>query len=97
MCSISIQNTRGQEQYKGSSEIGMVSMVDHEQITVVMMGTSSWEKLPDGSWREAMQGTKIFKYCACPAGRVTLQFHSSCKHMCLSFKNVCSKEQKEVI
>ena len=47
MCSISIQNTRGQEQYKGSLEIGMVRMVDHKQLTVVIMGTSSWEVLPD--------------------------------------------------
>ena len=38
------------------------------------------------------QGTKIFQYCTCPAGRVTYNFHSSCKHMHLSFKSVCNKE-----
>ena len=32
-----------------------------------------------------LQGTKIFKYCTCPAGRVIYNFHSSCKHMHLSF------------
>ena len=37
-------------------------------------------------------GTKIFQYCTCPAGRVTYNFHSSCKHMHLSFKSVCNKE-----
>ena len=45
----------------------------------------------------AHHGTKIFKYCTCPAGRVTYNFHSSCKHMHLSFKSVCNKENKGVI
>ena len=43
------------------------------------------------------QGTKIFQNCTCLAGRVTYNFHSSCKHMHLSFKNVCNKEHKGVI
>ena len=43
------------------------------------------------------QGTKIFQYCTCPAGRVTCNFHLSCKHMHLSFKSVCNKEHKGVI
>ena len=43
------------------------------------------------------QGTKIFQYWACPAGRVTYIIHSSCKHMHLSFKNVFNKEHKEAI
>ena len=34
------------------------------------------------------QGTKIFQYSTCPAGRVTYNFHSSCKHMHLSFKSL---------
>ena len=34
---------------------------------------------------------QIFKYCTCPAGRMTYNFHSSCKHMHLSFKSVCNK------
>ena len=34
-----------------------------------------------------VQGTKIFQYCTCPAGQVTYNFHSSCKHMHLSFKS----------
>ena len=42
-------------------------------------------------------GTKIVQYCTCPAGRVTYNFHSSCKHMHLSFKIVCNKEHKGVI
>ena len=47
--------------------------------------------------RHPYQETKIIKYCACPAGRVTCNFHSSCKHMHLSFKSVCNKEHKGVI
>ena len=43
------------------------------------------------------QGTKIFQYCTCPAGRVTYNFHSSFKHMHLSFKSICNKEPKGVI
>ena len=46
---------------------------------------------------EKKQGTKIFKYCTCPAGQVTYNFHSYCKHMHLSFKRVCNKEHKGVI
>ena len=41
-----------------------------------------------------LQGTKIFKYCTCPAGRVTYNFHWSCKRMHMSFKSVCNKEHK---
>ena len=44
-----------------------------------------------------LQGTKIFQYSTCPAGRVTYKFHLSCKHMYLSFKRVCNKEHKGVI
>ena len=41
---------------------------------------------------------KIFKYCTCPAVRVTYTFHSPCKLMHLSFKSVCkNKEHKGVI
>ena len=43
------------------------------------------------------QGTKIFQYCTCPAGRVTYNFHLPCKHMHLSFKSICNKEHKGVI
>ena len=42
-------------------------------------------------------GTKKFKYCTCPAGRMTYKFHLSCKHMHLSFKSLCYKEHKGVI
>ena len=44
-------------------------------------------------------GDKNIQYCTCPAGRVTYNFHSSCKHnvMHLSFKSVCNKEHKGVI
>ena len=38
--------------------------------------------------------TNIFPYCTCPAGRVTYNFHSSCKHLHLYFKRVCNKEHK---
>ena len=40
------------------------------------------------------KGTKIFQYCTCPTGRVTYNFHLSCKHMHLpvSFKSACNKE-----
>ena len=43
------------------------------------------------------QGTNIFKYCTCPAGQVTYNFHSFCKHKHLSFKSLCNKEHKGVI
>ena len=43
------------------------------------------------------EGTKIFQYCTCPAGRVTYNFHSFCKHMHLFFKSICNKEGKGVI
>ena len=43
------------------------------------------------------QETKIFQYCPCPEGQVTYNFHSSCKHMNVSFKSVCNKEHKGVI
>ena len=47
---------------------------------------------------ESPTGDKIkIKNCTCPAGHVTYNFHSSCKHMHLSFKSVCNKEHKEVI
>ena len=39
---------------------------------------------------------KIFQYCTCPVGRVTYNFHSSCKHRDLSFKSLCNKEHKGV-
>ena len=42
-------------------------------------------------------GTKIFEYCTYPAGRVTYNFHSSCRHMYLFFKSVCNKEHKGMI
>ena len=34
------------------------------------------------------QGTKIFQYCTCPAGRVTYNFDSSFKHVHLSFNAI---------
>ena len=43
------------------------------------------------------QGTNIFQYCTCPAGRVTYNFYSSCKCMHLTFKSICNKEYKGVI
>ena len=49
------------------------------------------------SFLKRVQGTKIFQYCTCPAGGVTFNFHSPCKHMHLSFENVCNKEHKGVI
>ena len=42
-------------------------------------------------------GEKIVQYCNCPAGRVTYNVHSFCKHMPLSFKSVCKKEHKGII
>ena len=45
----------------------------------------------------AIQRTKIFQYCTCPAGRMTYNFHSTCKLRHLSFKSVCNKEHKGVI
>ena len=50
-----------------------------------------------GPTKSLAQGTKIFQYCTCPAGRVTYNFHLSCKHMHLPFKSVCNKEHKGVI
>ena len=51
-------------------------------------------------YNQMTQGTKIFQYCTCPAGRVTYNFHSSCKHTHLCVCNnesVCNKEHKGVI
>ena len=48
------------------------------------------------SW-DKVQGTKIFQYCTCPAGCVTYNFHSSCKHIHLSFKSLSNREHKGVI
>ena len=59
-------------------------------IAIVIFGCNSHPYL-------YIQGTKIFQYCTCPAGRVTYNFHSSCKHVHLSFKSVCNKEHKGVI
>ena len=42
-------------------------------------------------------GDKIFQCSTCPAGQMTYNFHSSCKHMYLSFTSVCNKEHKGVI
>ena len=50
------------------------------------------QTIPQGN-----QGTKIFKYCTCPAGRVTYNFHSFRKQLHLSFKSICNKEHKGVI
>ena len=73
----------------------------HAQPGYVMMArwlpTTEASMIPEyannylGKW---LQGTKIFKCCTCPAGRVTYNFHSSCKHLHLSFKSVCTKEHK---
>ena len=46
---------------------------------------------------QSLEGTKMFQYCTCPAGRVTCTFHLSCKHMHLSFKSECNREHKVVI
>ena len=46
---------------------------------------------------QIIQGTKVFQYCNCPAGRVTYNFHLSCKHMHLSFKSICNKAHNGVI
>ena len=63
-------------------------------------GSSTWPGLKQGKplqpW-EYYQGTKKIQYCTCPARRVTYSFHSSCKHVHLSFKSVCNKEHKGVI
>ena len=42
----------------------------------------------------ARQGTKMFQYCTRPVGRVTYNFHSSCKHMHSSLKLYCNKENR---
>ena len=42
-----------------------------------------------------MQGTKIFQYCTCPAGRVTYKFNSSCKHMFCALKEYAIKSIRE--
>ena len=43
------------------------------------------------------QGTNLFQYGTCPAGRVTYNFHSSYKPIHLSFKSVYNKEHKGVL
>ena len=44
-----------------------------------------------------VQATKIFQYCSCPAGRVTYNFHLSCKRKHLPFESVCNKGNKGVM
>ena len=59
-----------------------------------------WPLVPLGKseWMfNSRQGTKLFKYCTCPAGWVAYNFHSSCKHMHMSLKSICNKEHKWVI
>ena len=41
------------------------------------------------------QVTKIFQYCTCPAGGVTYNFHSFCKHMHLPLKVYAIKNIRE--
>ena len=48
-------------------------------------------------FKNTIQGTKIFQYYTCTAGRVTYNFHSSCKHMYLSFKSIYNKEHMGLI
>ena len=48
-----------------------------------------------GNIKDITQRTKIFQYCTCPAGRVTYNFHLSCKHMHFSFKSVGIKNLRE--
>ena len=60
-------------------------------------GQMRMEEGAEDSLQEVSQGTKIFQYCTCPAGRVTYNFHSSYKHMNLSFKSICNKEHKGII
>ena len=71
---------------------------EKENIRGVVSLNEEWE-LEDFSNSEevcfifsASQGTKIFQYCtkSCHAGRVTYNFHLSCKHMHSSFKRVCN-------
>ena len=85
-------------------DICMPSFIDLKFLNVRAMPVDFFEhpkympKVPDKMifvcffylilWQE----TKIFQYCTCPAGRVTYNFHSSCKRMHLSFKSVCNKE-----
>ena len=45
----------------------------------------------------ASQGTKIFPYCTCPTAQLSYNFHSSCKHMHMSFKSLCNRAHKGVI
>ena len=61
------------------------------------LSTYCAEKCPNEIATYYFSGDKIFKYCTCPAGQLTYNFYSSCKHMHLSFKKVCGKEHKEVI
>ena len=60
-------------------------------------GSSSFLQITRPTIKAWMQRTKIFRYCTGPAGRVTYNFHSSCKHIYMSFKSVCNKEHKGVI
>ena len=43
--------------------------------------------------KNVSQGTKIFQYCTCPAGRVTYKFHLQTDACVL----VCNKEHKGVL
>ena len=44
---------------------------------------------------QVFQGSKIFQYCTCPAGRVTYNSHLSCKHIRRPLKKYAIKNIRE--
>ena len=84
---------------RSSTKIGKTMYSPIKQYVGRFLGVLSLDrkKLDRLSFLFFTQGTKIFQYCTCPAGRVTYNFHLSCKHMHLSFKSECNKEHKGVI
>ena len=75
------------------------SQSDHQKNRVFFLALTSktFFSFFNKHLKKFKQGTKIFKYCTCPAGQETNNFYSSCKHMHLSFNSICNKEHKRVI
>ena len=95
VCNIDHQSTQQIESRRHIVNGGkMVKIASSQNFHCNKIIQSTWFSADRKHTTYVGQGTKIFKYCTCPAGWVTTNFHSSCKHMQLSFKSVCNKEHK---
>ena len=84
----------------GGSDNGTVLQKDLDRLSV---WESQWDMDFNPSVCQVVQENNLlsrgqkYKYCTCPAGPVTYNFYSSCKHMHSFFRRVCNKEHKGVL